>query len=264
MEVRRMVKLDGFESVSLKTIFKIVASLEGLEKEGKTHFALTAPSPIAALVFDAGFDDTARKFKKAGKEIVVSNYMDFKCDPDKPRRKDEWEKGWTRYKTSYVNALKHPEIRTIITDTFTDAWELCRYANFGDATAKSFSKEYRNYAYGVANNDFRDIINWSLNPQFKKNVIFIHKLKPLWISGERTREYERNGFGDAGFPVMANLRINFIDDGEEEEGSKYFKLSIRNCRHDYKLNGVDLEGEMCEFRYLGMSLYPDSSESDWV
>lgn len=261
-----MVKLDGFDPVSLKVIYMLVVSLEGNEKEGKTHFALTAPGPTAALVFDAGFEDTAKKFKKKGKDIVVSNYMDFKCDPDKPRRQSEWEAGWTRFKTSYIKALKHPDIRTIIIDTFTEAWELCRYANFGEATAKSFSKEYRNHAYGIANGDFRDIINWGMNPQFKKNVIFIHKLKPLWVNGEKTKDFERDGFSGAGFPVMANIRINFVDedDDEAEDGGKYFKLTIRNCRHDYMCNGLTLERDMCDFKYLGMTLYSESDESDWV
>ena len=244
-----MVKLEGFAPISSEVKRRLILSIESKEKQGKTNFGLTAPAPLALLNFDTGWEGVVHKFLQQGKEILMSDFTDFvlnmEREKDPAKRNEEL---WARYKRDYINALRHPDIRTVLTDTATEAWELCRMARFGRLT------QVMPFQYGPVNAEFRDLIRQAYN--YEKNVIFLHKVKPLYINDKRTSEYERAGFSDMGFLVQANLTL-FRD----KEG---FHCHIRDCRQNAELADLILSGDMCEFKYLAMNVFPDTDEVDWL
>jgi hypothetical protein len=48
----------------------------------------------------------------------------------------------------------------------------------------------------------------------------------------------------------------------KEEGQ--YKLLIFDCRLNPALEGMVLEGDMCNFPTLGQMVFPDSNEEDWA
>ena len=64
----------GFHKAeTIETHKRLIVSIAALEKCGKTHFALTAPGPIAYFNFDIGVEGVIGKFCK-DKSIWVTDY----------------------------------------------------------------------------------------------------------------------------------------------------------------------------------------------
>ena len=65
------LKALGFSDDIVETPRRLIASLEGREKVGKTHFALTAPPPILFFNIDIGTEGVVGKFQEAGKKVFL-------------------------------------------------------------------------------------------------------------------------------------------------------------------------------------------------
>ena len=57
-----MTLKDCTKATSAMKYLRLVVRVGGLEKEGKTHFALTAPGPIGAIDMDRGMEGVVEKF----------------------------------------------------------------------------------------------------------------------------------------------------------------------------------------------------------
>ena len=234
---------------------RLVMSLDGLEKQGKSHFALTAPGPIAVLNLDTGLDGVVQKFQDL-KPIYVVNYEKRNTGPmnDDPPWKDV---DWEQSAQDFTTALS--EARTVIVDTATEWWEMVRVARFGRVL------QVPPVAYPPVNAEFRRLLNRAYSS--KANVIFIHKLKEVYdtkiINGKdgpkevsiRTGTYERAGFRDLGYVVQINARMERVN-GE-------FHLKVADCRQNPALAGMDLPQPVADFPSLARAVFPDSVEGDW-
>jgi hypothetical protein len=61
----------GFREVDSSIAYRIVAATTAPEKSGKTHWAFTAPGPIAAISNDTGTEAVAKKFLESKKVLLV-------------------------------------------------------------------------------------------------------------------------------------------------------------------------------------------------
>src|SRR3990167_261596 len=124
---------------------RLIVSVAGVEKSGKTHLALTAPGPIFYFDVDSGTEGVVHKFQ-AEKQIIVY--------PVRYSLRDTQ----SNYAKIYAPFLE--EIRaaakvgqgTIIFDTFTEVYELARLAHFGKLS------QVQPHQYGVAYTDLKEII----------------------------------------------------------------------------------------------------------
>lgn len=207
---------------------RLIISIEGPEKSGKTHFALTAPPPIALIDFDTGLEGVIHKFHN--KEVYVSEYrLGLSLTPD------AYLPTWEKVKKDYGMALSSKSIRTIIVDTATELWELCRLRHFGKLD------KIMPHHYSAPNAEYRELIRVAYNSN--KNVILLHKVKSEYVNDRNTGKLIRAGFGDTGFLVQANLRTaRDIENG--------FTVYIRDCRQNPDLAGMDLLGGMNDFPTL--------------
>ena len=218
---------------------RLILSLEGLEKQGKTHLSLTAPKPLLIFNLDIGLEGVLEKFK----DQEIFTYESGEYDTQA-----EAEKAWNGFKSVFLASLKDPDLRTVVIDTATEAWEVIRMARLGKLT------QVQPYHYGPVNAEFRLLLKRAYDSN--KNLILVHKMKPLYINDKRSGKYERAGFNDTGFLVQASVRVYRDEDGE-------FCCEVRDCRQNAELAGEELEGPMCTFPWLGMSVYPDSGLEDW-
>lgn len=222
-------------------------ALMGQVKNGKTHFALTAPTPMAYFNLDNGLEGVVHKF--AGREIYVKN-IDMPS-PDDVNAEKTAEQAWEDFLTSYEKVLAMPEIRTVVIDTATELWELVRLAKFGKLT------EVPPQYYSLVNRKFKKLIR-AADMAKTKNLILIQKLKEVWVNKKWTGEYTLDGYnGTAGMvQVVANLQRfdkevlfngNPVNKGD-------FALTVVDCRHNPMLNNTYLTGPLCTFPFLASSV----------
>lgn len=223
---------EGFiDSKTIKTRRRLIASIEGPQKVGKTHLSLTAPDPIAFYDMDIGTEGVVDKFKD--KKIYVSQY-DYRMLSG-PNPTAAILAMWEKMKADFIWGCQSPDILTPIVDTATEMWELVRMARFGKLT------QVMPHNYGPVNAEFRDLLRLAYT--CGKDVIFIHKMKAEYINDKRTGKLERAGFNDMGFLVQINLQAWRNQDGE-------FGMTIIDCRQNPEVNGVELVGEMCNWGFL--------------
>lgn len=233
MTIDAKMKKAGFTAAKDRhSAPRLIMSVAGLEKQGKTHFALTAPGPIAMFSTDIGEEGVVEKFIDE-KEIYLMS-IDRVDEDAAEQAPTEFE----RFRKAYKEMLRGKEVRTIVVDTATEIWELLRMARFGRLT------QVMPYQYGPVNAEYRALIRDAYN--YDKNLILLHKMKAQYINDKRTGEYERAGFSDTGFLVQINSQIYRYspDDGGD------FVLWVRDCRQNPDLAGQELEGPMCNFQML--------------
>lgn len=246
---------------------RLILSVEGLEKEGKTNFALTAPGPIAYMDFDVGLEGVVEKFLRGHMGLPpreIYRRVDPKSGLPNPYRsrhakKADAEAEWGQFETDYYNALQRA--RTTVVDTGSAAWELKRLAAFGKLT------QVMPHHYVGANDEFRQMINDAYDGD--SNLIVLHKRKAEWKEGkdgkgQKTGNYERSGFAEMGFLVQANLVAYRLDPNAREfEGDLGFRLYIRDCRQNPELAGMVLMNDMITFQNLAMLIEPESDPAEW-
>ena len=240
---------------------RLIVSVEALEKQGKTHFALTAPGEIAYHNFDVGLEGVIEKFDTS--RIHVADY---------PRPKMAYVAGgetaiaeaaeqvWGKFVRDQEGALAAPTIRTLVWDTATENYEVLRLARFGKLT------QVMPHHYGPVNSEYREQLRKVYDTD--KNLILLHKLGAEWENytdatgrekGRKTGRYERKGFNDIGFAVQVIVR-SYRD--YDQPGAP-FCLTVLDCRQNPAIIGETLQGELCAFPYLAMLVYPGTSLEDW-
>jgi len=242
----KVMEKQGFVSANKRVIRpRIILSMEGLEKQGKTHFALTAPGPIAMFSTDTGEEGVVSKF--GSKEIWIMPMGKVEDEDSVDQAVEEIDK----FKKSYTNMLRGDEVKTIIIDTATEVWESLRMARFGRLT------QIMPYQYGPVNAEYRALVREAYG--YDKNLILLHKMKPKYVNDKRTDDYERAGFGDTGFLVQVNVKSYRYD---PEDGGE-FSIYIRDCRQNPDLAGEEFVGDMCTFPFLASMVLPDIDPGTW-
>jgi hypothetical protein len=251
-----VAKLEGFEKAQ-KTEKKkrTIIGVEGLEKEGKTSFALSAPGPIALFNMDIGLEGVVEKYIDE-KEILVADF-----DYRDATSASEWVEMWERIKKAFLAAGKNKDIRTVVLDTATEMWELLRLARFGKLT------QVQPYHYGPVNTEYRDLIRKIYDTD--KNLILLHKMKSEYINDKSTGEMIRSGFADTGYLTQINIRVwrrNLAQDGRSvnlkiNDGT--FGLTVADCRQKADVAGVELTDPLNTFPMLMTQVYPETDSEEW-
>lgn len=248
--------LKGYQQVTdVELPRRLIVRVGGLDKTGKTHFALTAPAPIAIINADRGLEGVVEKFAR-DKEIHVSAaFRDMPSETDA-----DADKRWRELYDCYWAALDDKHIRSIVMDTDTEAWEIARLAELGRL------EQVPQLKYTDLNRKFREMIDAAFTRD--KNVILVCKYKKQYVKstnpknamGNWTGLHEPAGFGDLPYIVQANLRTRMIDN---DSGGKAPAIEIVNCRQDMSLNGEVFEGEMASFPWVASMIVKGTSPGDW-
>ena len=239
-------KMVGFKEADPSIVKRLLVAVESLEKEGKTHFALTAPSPIAVFDFDTGMEGVVGKFTKT-KKIYVSDYR--RLGDAMTNKVENWAIMWEKFKREYIAALEEPTIQTVVMDTATEVWELLRMARFGKLT------QVMPYQYGPVNAEYRELLRKAYSGN--KNLILLHKMKDEYVKDQRTGNLKRSGFGDTGYMVQVNLRMWRDEDN-------HFHMFVKDCRQNPDVAGLDLMDDAATFPMLANCIFPETTEKEWV
>jgi hypothetical protein len=253
---------------------RLIASVSGLEKQGKNHFAFTAPGPIACLSFDTGTEGVIEKFRKGfgdnkPKDIYLADYdVNLPGGADLKQIADAAQAIWVKFRKDYEWAIRNA--RTVVADTGTEIWEILRIARFGKLT------QVMPHQYGPVNAEFRKLVKLAFDVK-NVNAIWLHKLKAEYdtktvvVAGQtkevsnKTGKLVRSGFGDIPFLVQFNavvhrdselrdwdpgkssFRLHPVPRATDDNG---FRLTVLDSRHNGELSGTVLEGELLNFPQL--------------
>lgn len=234
----------GFAKADTKIAKRLIISVMGREKQGKTNFGLTAPGPIAVFDFDYGMEGVVNKFA-ASKQIFISEYRIHEINADK------FVASWEKFKKDFYACLAAPkkEVRSIVVDTATEEWELARMARFGKLT------QVMPQHYGPVNAEMRGLIRDAYSSE--KSVIFLHKMSQVYINNQPTKDYALAGFKDTPYSVQVNVQCWRDED-------QVFHATVLDCRQNPSINGMDIVGDMINFTTLATMIFPETSEEDWT
>lgn len=217
----------GFSDLNTAVPRRLIASVYGQPKTGKTHFCLTAPGPIFFFNIDLGTEGVIEKHRDGldggpPKQIFVCNIR-----VPKGAAKDIYETMWAELKQKVETVYKLHN-GTVVIDTATEAYEVCRLSHFGKLT------QVQPYHYGPVNNEWREFMRLAYDSPM--NTLLIHKVKPKYVNNVRTSEYEVSGMGEIGYLVQCNLSTY----REDAEDGTSFGLKIMDCRQNAKICGTVL------------------------
>jgi hypothetical protein len=279
---------------------RLILAVDGLDKHGKTAFALSAPKPLVYLDFDIGKEGVLQK--APGRDMILETppfvvqpgVLSWEIDNVDTRiqtiMKDA-EKQLTRFMALYKKSLKEPvmtingrkvKARTIVIDTGSELWELIRLCEFGKTT------QVKPHHYTAVNSLMRDLVRSAY--EYDVNLIILHKLKAEWKDnaegkGRKTGLLERSGFEGMSFLVQANLLTYRISSNLDKssvvqwksgeatfehpidprmDGDLGFRLVIGNSRHDPALEGSWLMNEDISFANVAQMMIPESTPEDWA
>ena len=196
---------------------RLVCSIEGLDKTGKSHLAMSAPGPIAYIDLDIGTEGVVQKCEK--------EYLLYKVEQPKQlgssaELMDKFKDVWSDVQTQIASALKLGE-GTLVIDTFTEVYDICRLSHFGKMA------QVEPHRYGVCYADMREIIR--LANASKMNVILLHRMGLDFKTGELTFQ----GWKQVPSEVQAVLRTQRSD----TDMGPVFSAEVRTCRHKPELMG---------------------------
>jgi hypothetical protein len=253
-------RATGFTLATGKVKHRLLVSVEAQEKAGKNHFGFTAPGPIYFHSFDFGDEGVIQKFQPGGRyyreglRIYKAEYK-LKVAPGSAVQlaADTARPVWATFYQNYYEGLRLG--RTTVVDTATEAHEVLRMAEFGKLT------QVMPHHYAPVNTAMKDL--WRAAADSNSNLVMLHRMKEEWENtvvngkekGNKTGRWEMAGYKGTYFEAQVCCRA-YKEDGQ-------FKLLVFDCRQNPDLEGMVLEGEMLNFKTLGMLVFPESEESEW-
>jgi len=196
---------------------RLVCSIEGLDKTGKSHLAMSAPGPIVYVDLDVGTEGVIQKCQQ--------DYLIYKVE--QPKRlgssselMDKFKDVWSDVQTQVASALSIGS-GTLVIDTFTEVYDICRLAHFGKMA------QVQPHQYSVCYADMREIIR--LANASKMNVILLHRMGADFNTGELVFQ----GWKQVPSEVQAVLRTQRSD----TDSGPVFSAEVRTCRHKPEMMG---------------------------
>ncbi len=233
---------------------RLLMRVGGKEKEGKTHFGLTAPGPIGVLDMDRGLEGVIEKFAD-DKEIHVKSFRGMPSNTQ-----SDHEVKWGMFEDSHRLLLNDPPIRSIVWDTDTEAWEMARLSFFGKLT------QIKSHHYALVNAAFRKLIDEAFDAN--KNLIMIARYKKQYVKKNKTSDdsvwngkFEASGFTEAKDIVQVNLKARLVRDDEDEKWIP--SIEVINCRQNMSENGEIYYGDEACFSWIAAMIVEGTTPEDW-
>lgn len=272
------LKGTGFRQETPSLRPRLILTVDGPDKSGKTHFAYTAPGHILAQNIDFGDEGVLQKHQSRMPDglnrILPSDYN--RLLPDGFDRRDLNKlKDWYRtnvvdpFIKDYKAALK-AGARTIVWDTATEFWEILRLSHFGK------TDKIPAQMYTAVNSEWQELVR--LANDSDTNLVMLHQVKDEWesyVDGQgnekrrTTGRQVRSGNEKIGYLVQAQLVTRYVPAkkdkrGEVREGDEArFEVEVTKCRHNPDLVGMVFTGEMANFPSVAGFIVSELPPSTW-
>lgn len=272
----------GFSAVR-RSPHRLIASIQGPPKSGKSRLALTAKKPCGYISIEIGGDEGvvdqfiphgANSFEQIQIAQIRMAEVAYPVDISDPKKYDEAVSqavqdaaniAMDRFYAAYYASLANFE--TTIVDTGSDLWEIMRLANFGRL------EKVPQLAYTQVNKMFDRLIDDAFSS--KGSTILVHHLKEKWESfidektgkerGRPSGIFEMAGYGGIKKKVQAVVELWREDLSEPDDVTgqlvKFF-AQIIDSRHFAGAMGKQFEYDFT-FTDIGTTVMPGSTKTDW-
>lgn len=239
------LKVLGFTRIKAVRKAKLSMDARGRTKSGKSRLMLTMPEPIGILNFDRSLETLLSEEGFKNKDVVVKDLTKF-IRPGEKLTRSEAQKAEAEFAEAYRALLSHPKIKSVGVDKGTTLWEIMRFAEFGQASAKA-------HHYVPVNLRMRGYL--MMPEDHNKNVIFLHDLKEEWAGEKPTGRWVADGFKYASSLVQENVDLYRDDDGD-------FVLKLQGSALDGTAVGTEWYGEDIDFVKIAAQI-TDTLPSEW-
>lgn len=243
-----------YEALTTDNPTSIVWTSTGGEGSGKSYFALTAPSPIFVAAFDAYGMGRVSADVKIGKDIRIVRYVFNPQAYDEPKARSRAAAVvWDQFVGDYREALLHA--RTLIWDREDMAWELLRYASFGEQSAAPKD-------YAELNTEYVSLLQEAFAAG--KNLGLLRGTREQWLSRMDPSKGKLVPYNTG---VMVADGMKKIPDHVDitlkhrwdEKVSEYVVLIDKFPNKDFRGLEVPLD-----FATMASAAYPDSDPEAWL
>ena len=216
------LKRDGWQSEAKAAPRRTIISIEGLDKTGKTHLALTAPEPIVYMDLDVGTEGVIEPFMAKKEALLYQAEQPSKLGPSSELM-NRFGDVWKDIQRQAAQALQL-EGGTLVIDTFTEAYEIARQAHNGKTAQVQPQQNGEAYA------DLKEICRVAYKS--KMNLILLHQLGNEFNTGE----LKYQGWKGVPGEVQTTIRTH----RENTPDGPVFSAEVMACRPKMELMGKRL------------------------
>lgn len=272
---------------------RLVWSVYGDTKTGKSSFALWGPEPVVVADMDKRLEIVINDFisgKTTGAPKIIKT-MDIQLPKvDAASRKldsavqKQAELIWDRFLNNYDKALKSSMlsggVRTIAIDTGTELLDLRLMAEFGRLLGINPRDR------GGANAEFTEIMR--RGESYNANVVWLHHVKDEWKTVVDDNGKEKSmttgnvvldGFNKANRIVQVVAKTNYND--AVKDPRKKFEVQIVRCGVNAMVNGMKFTSadwavwdesdkdappviNYGPFAFINSVIFPETTPEDWM
>lgn len=205
---------------------RIIVSVWGKPKTGKTHLALTFPDPLYYFNFDWGFEH--HKEGLDGREVYIADYLSIKPE----MTVDEAMRMLKRFEQDYASALSKNN-GTLIIDTSTQLWQLVSKVFLDEIKQKRRDGQIYPFDYANANAYFQNLIN-QVKPT-EMNMVLVQRAKEKYNDkGNASGNYEQQGNNQV--PYLVGTELMAFKEGSGDT-TKY-GVEVVTCWYSSKVDGL--------------------------
>lgn len=250
---------------------RLVVSVQGIPKSGKTHQLFGCPRPLYIFNVDQGLEGMMEEEEKFDlSRVFVADYALSK--PAALTKSDASSRALTvvnAFLADFRQKLQREKRCTLALDTASEFWELFRMGDFGKL------EQVPPLRYTKVNRIWRGIMNEVY--QTPHNLLLVHRMKQSYeskvVGGKEVStpipgQFEVQGHKETDGIVQVSIetfRKERKKDGKKgKKGSVYFGFTVAGCRQRASLIGTKFVGERATFTDLACAVFPKSSPEDWV
>ena len=220
-------------------------NLYGARKTGKTTLGLSCPKPLIVFDFEDGVSVVERQYIPDPDGITVVPIAEPLLNLPRAAKPKNAKKVWLELLTAYNKYMEDDTVKTIVFDTFTSVWELCRYASLQDIieeTGKS-RVQLQQVEHGPANRMMKNLI--VQGRLHKKLIVLVHHVRNKYVTNSQGESVQSNiqepdGFKAAG--DLVDIILYFTKDMVKigDTVKKMPVVEIQDCRLSMAAEGLVL------------------------
>lgn len=227
---------------------------------GRTRLALTAPGPIALAHTAEKIDGIVQHAKRQGRVIRVHNFFTAAAGSEQDIA-TKVRPVWNRMVDNWNSAID-TWARTVIMDTDSEGWELCRLAYFGELNPRGRIDNL----YGPVNQRWRSLFKRN-KFDWRCNCIAISQTKDEWhdIYRQGKKVSERTGrtirVGQREIPILSDIILR-TDKYIDPKRGMVFTATIDKGWYNGDSEGITFENEDCSLPHI-LEVITGYPESEW-
>jgi hypothetical protein len=244
----------GFAPPAKSPKQRIILSVVGPQKTGKTELGLWMPGPLAVQSFDTGLEGVIEKHKNRSAVVGVRDYTFDQDNMTEAQLLKAAGPVWEEWSSDFEELIESG-IRSVLWDRADELWEVIRLKEWGKLTAKP-------QFYSVVNAQYRNLVRKAFNSDI--NLVMINAIKERWdtvvVDGKEkpkpSGEMEVAGYKDKGYLTQGEIWMG------RTGRPPTFTATINDSRHNAGVIGMEYTDEAITFPRIASDIF-DNDESDW-